>query len=616
MGIVTWVKQWLIKRYTSKDPEKNAFPEQYEQWARDKHGEWRFMLVIDMMQIMKYLPEGVETLGDLLAFIMNRVRQKIAKYKGRASVIVLCWDQKVTEHQCNKVKGICHATRYKGVDFYDEDKGPYLPKTMDGQLPPEWNRFCGNSNLLRRELYPHIYNCCLDSRYIQLHFGQRLVLQGLPGITFENDPEMKAKHFEYLTTGVNNPRSAEALIESQQDLIPWKIEWLPLTKASEQADPDLYNRVYSIEAIPPGVDHRFPNGFLKTGEWVEARNNLGEADLAMMFFDRFYPHMDQVIDINDGDIFPISLLYAQERLQGRTWRNRQLLQLPIPKDRKKKKKKKKKKSEEDEDEEEEKIVILDAPQLALKKKPVNTYCDVNMLYGLVCDDPLFGNAGVQNHIMTLVFMIILGGTDFFQDTFGGIGIPTIVWKTFTAKLDVLHHLIQSTKNIIPDPYALRTVVIDETAWRRFVDWCYVEKHGKAVRNKNKGSLSKKLIKVHLSKRKRKAEHFPDRDTVTGWARRMEYNIDYWYNGVRYQHGATNFPDPFLRVDGVSYYGFDKDEKTGKLAYSSRVSTKVNNTVDEVYSQHFLKAPEKKKRRQKTPSTVQLEQLEQTVKDAF
>lgn len=446
-------------------------------------------------------------------------------------------------------------------------------------------------------------------------------MQGLPGLTFEQVPDMKATHLRYLTTGFNDPRSADALKESMQKLVAWESKWLPITKAQEQEDPDLYNRVYYVEAVPPGVDHRFPNGFLKTDEWPEARNNVGEADLAMMFFDRFYPEFDQVIDINDGDILPIGLLYADERLQANTWRNRQLIQLPIREGNKKKKKKKDPSGEPE-------AVIVDAPQLLAKDKPKYTYCDLNVLYSRVCDDPLFGNHGVQNHVLTLVLMIVLSGTDFFKDSFGGIGIQNTVWRTLTGKLGVLHHLIQSTKNIIPDPYALRDIVLDETAWRRLAYWVYVEKHGKTVRRKNKGELSMKLLKVHLNKRKRETERFPDRNLVRRWGRQVLWNIRYWKNGVRYQTDkagkAINFPDPFLKVNGESFYGYELDHSTNSLRYSVRVSTRTP-PVDEVYSQHFLKGsedgPARKKRlgkqlQQRLPTAQELQKLEKEASTAF
>lgn len=620
MGISKWVKDWLRSRYTSDDPTQNAFPSKFDLWARNADPNWGFVLIVDMMQYMKHKPDSVTTLDELLVYIMGHVRRKIAMYGGRARIIVLCFDQKVTDHKSNYVKQICYKTRYKDVSFYPEDKGPYLPKTLDGQLPPEWNRFCGSSTLLRRELFPLLYNCCLDTRYIQLTFGQRLILQGLPGLTIEQAPDMKENHLKYLTTGFYDPKSADALKESMQRLVQWKPEWLPLTRESEDQDKDLYNRVYSIEAVPPGVDHRFPQGFLRTDEWVEACNNVGEADLAMMFFDRFFPDFDQVIDINDGDIIPISLLYAQERLKGNQWRNRQLIQLPIKPGRKKKR----------EEEQEDGPIIVDAPQLANRDKPKFTYCDVNVLCSRILDDPLFGNHGVQNHIVTMVLMIILSGTDFFKDSFGGIGVQRIVWKVLTAKLDVLHHMVQSTKNIIPDPYALRTVVMDATAWRRFVYWCYAEAHGNAVRNKNKGQMSLKLLKVHLSKRKRENERFPDRNLVRRWGNQALWNLRYWLTGPRFKRDpktglAVNFPDPFLKIQGQSFYGYEIDPVTGNLRFSPRVSTYMP-PVDEVYAQHFFKpphedAPPKKRQRRKQMQQPELDEerlarLEKTAAFAF
>ena len=636
MGIEKWVKQFLKKRYRDrKNPAKNAFPKDPLEWA--KEGERNRMdnvLIVDMMQYMKHKPEDVRTLGDLKQYIMSQVRRRIDSYGGRIEVIILCFDQKVTDHHCNVVKTICYKKRYKNVDFYPEDGGPYLPKQDNGQLPPEWNRFCGNSNLLRRELFPIIYNCCLDSRYIQLRFhktpdgrcfGQTLILQGLPGLTYDRVPGMKDTYATYLTKGFNDPSSVDALKEAMQSLVPWSPDWLPISKEAEEEDRDMYNRVYFIKAVPPGVDHRFPNGFLHTDEWKDARNNLGEADLAMMYFDRFYANQNQIIDINDGDIFPISLLYAPERINGNTWRNRQLLALP----KKGKKKKDPPNREEDPSPPKEDVVIVDAPRLLVKRKATHTYCDVNILYSRICDDPLFGDSGVQNHALMLVFMIILSGTDFFKDSFGGIGVEKIIWKTLTGKFNVFHHLVQSTKNIIPDPLSMRAVVIDEVAWREFAYYCYVEKHGKAVRTKLKRSqdeqISLKDIKVHLSKRKYVSQRFPERNLIRRWGRQILWNLEYWLNGPRYKQDpktlkAVNFPDPFLRVGEESYYGYEKDYETGTMRFTPRVTTQLR-VVDEVYSQHFKQPPPETQPRKKRKivtilSNQTLDQLEHTAKSVF
>lgn len=290
MGIEKWVKAFLKKRYKDKNnPTRNAFPKDPNAWTE---GRVDNVLIVDMMQHMKHKPDEVLTLGDLKQYIMGHIRKRIDLYGGRLEVIVLCFDQKVMEHSCNVVKNICYAKRYKNVEFYPEDGGPYLPKSDNGQLPSEWGRFCGSSNLLRRELFPIIYNCCLDSRYIQLRyyrsptdgrmFGQTLILQGLPGLTFDKVPGIKSSYLQYLTTGFNDPKSADALKEAMQSLVPWNAEWLPITVEAEKLDHDMYNRVFFIKAVPPGVDHRFPQGYLHTDEWKDARNNVGEADLAMM----------------------------------------------------------------------------------------------------------------------------------------------------------------------------------------------------------------------------------------------------------------------------------------------------------------------------------------------
>ena len=575
MGINTWVITWLKKRYP------NAFP-------HDDPG-FGTILIVDMMQYLKYLPEGCTTLGSIKQYVMSQVRRKIESFKGRLRVIILCFDQKVVHHNCHKVKSICHAKRYKNVDLYPLDGSPYLPREDSGKLPKEWNRFCGSSTLLRRELFPLLYNCCLDSKYIQLSFGQSLILQGLPGRTIYQIPDLKSTYLSYMTTGVNDPNHPEAMESSMQKLVLWNVDWLPITAEMENRNPDMYNNVYIVKAVPPGVDHRFPRGFLQTDIWDEAKNNVGEADLAMLYFNRFFPDEDQIISINDGDIYPIALLNTQDRLNGNQFRNRQLLVLPL--------RTRKKKAKE--------AVIVDAPQLLLK--PKFTYCDVNLLYSNVCDDPLFGDKGVQNHIMMLVFMIIISGTDFFSGSFGGIGVEKIVWKTLTGKLDVYHHMVQSTKNIIPDPTAQRDIVIDEDAWRQFTFWCYAEKHGKVVRRNNGGKLTHNLIKTHLSKRK---YTMPDTPLILRWCRQIQWNMEYWINGPR-----LIFPDPFLKINGRSYYGYDLS-KDNKLEYAKKIYLDQRE-VDEVYSRYFAKSKEPThKRPKKLPSKKTIAEFEESATKLF
>lgn len=579
MGIKPWVIKWIKERY----PE--AFPPEDPGFGN--------ILIVDMMQYLKYLPDGCENLGDILAYIMNQVRNKMNQFKGRLEVIILCFDQKVIEHNSHKVKSICYAKRYKNSNLYTPDGSPYLPKSDSGKLPGEWSRFCGNSTLLRRELFPLIYNCCLDSRYLQLNFGQVLILQGLPGRTIYQIPNMKHTYLSYMTTGLNDPRNPEALESSMQRLVLWNREWLPITAQMEEEDPNMYNNVYMIKAVPPGVDHRFPRGYLETDVWADARNNLGEADLAMVFFNRFFPDKDQIISINDGDIYPIALLHAQERLVGSQFRNRQLLVLP--------QKKRKPKAGD--------VVIVDAPRLTLRQK--YTYCDVNMLYSKVCDDPLFGENGVQNHVMMLVFMIILSGTDFFADSFGGVGCKNFVWKTLTGKLDVFHHIIQSSKNIIPDPLAERHVVFDEDAWTRFAHWCYAEKHGPAIKKKTQSDkLTHKQLKLHLSKRKRESEKLPDRNLILRWCRQIQWNIEYWLNGPR-----LIFPDPFKTIDNRSYYGYTLTDDE-KLAFAKRIYT-MQIPVDEVYSRFFFKEQKSKtKKRKELPSEDTIAAFEKSANKLF
>ena len=356
-----------------------------------------------------------------------------------------------------------------------------------------WIRFAGNQLLLRRELYPRLFNAFMDGRHFVPKPGALLVLHGFPGYmewTTMPDPA------PYLVdTRVGSRGEARVL-----DVHLWNAySELPISEDRERRDPDLYNRIYTIENVKPCA--QMPSGGLVRREWVDAKNDISEDECGAFFYDHFFPEADMLIMGNDTDVFMYALMYAKRRIRAGTnaFRNNHILRLPFLKEAmgeedrmdivedetndptyapvdddeaqpaaaaaaaqprwetRKRRVRRSATEEEDQDEEEEDDdggdvfdkgeddgeggAAEDADENELDL-PRYEYWDVNRLFCMVREDREMSEAGVQNHAAFLVLMMILGECDFLRKHMKGVGKDTIVWPLLLKSMRLFSHIVQ------------------------------------------------------------------------------------------------------------------------------------------------------------------------------
>lgn len=250
---------------------------------------------------------------------------------------------------------------------------------------------------------------------------------------------------------------------------PWTVDAdgfgdVPITQRMEENDPDLYTHVVAIVGTQQGI-------------WLEERpdmqNHIGEADSSIFWFDHFYPNVDQLLVINDGDAIPIGLMYARERMVGTQFRNVQTLCLKYSC----------KKPEEGE-------------EWPMGRKPAYDYVDLNELLCATERDAQFTAAGVNNHILPYVMLCILAGNDFFGNYCKGIGLDTII-QTYMEMLPQFANLLQwNNCGFAPSTRDKRRIILDESAFEQLTYHIYLTKYGKAIRKKNKDACDFDLLRVH------------------------------------------------------------------------------------------------------------------------
>jgi hypothetical protein len=544
MGVDTWVRDFLISRY---------------------HGAFSFDLVgtpttctMDFMQFVKSIPDDIHTLNDLVGYFTGIIMGVFSRNPSIMRLIV-CVDRTGIH---SPVKGmVTHVTRYKRVDVLDPDKGPYLPSDETGKVPKPWLGFAASGLLLRRELYPRLFNAIIGGVHKRLAPGKSIILHGFPGRS-EYQVERAAHPYEAGTSSVTNPIKQVRL---------WKKSELPITADDEARDKDLYNRIYFVEHVAPCPG--WPQGMIRRVEWTEGKNAIGEADLAIMHYDHHFPNESHLIFINDGDAFPIMLLYSIERhMSNNSFRNQHFLCLPY----------KKKKGNE---------------FFAEGHVPRYQYVDMNQLYCKIKDDKEMLQAGVQNRILTMVFLIVMSGTDFFKNHMKGIGAQKTIWATFLSKMDVFSHLVQMPKGVPPGTRQVRDIVLDEDAFRQFVHYCYLEKYGKTIRKalaKTGGTLTYDVLASKCASLKRAQTdpkyRLPTRNAIRVWSRQVLWNLLYWKNGPM---GKYHAPDPFEEYDGLPYFGYaynEDDTSTSKYVMAGYVSAR-QKPVDEMMAQHLFRNKE-------------------------
>lgn len=535
MGIPTFVRDYLKAHYVG------AFS--YEL----RSGHMPTVVVYDLMQDIKVLPETIVTMEQTIVYFVNKIKTLFYHHKhgGAIQTVIVCVDRKPPVVK----RLVTHEKRYKNVDVLASKSAPHLPFRPGDPVPLPWIRFAGNYKLLQRELYPRLFNALLQ---LPLKPQQKMILHGFPAYCeWIAVPKQQAYTL--------NTNEAGRVLQ----IHTWTDDDLPLTKVREQQDPDLYNRVYFMEHVPPCAV--FPQGCVLRQQWDEATNAINETDGAMFFYDHWFQNDCMMFSCNDGDAFAYGLLYTYERttLQN-TFRNQHILRLPYKK-------------------------IAGREAFPPDKIPRYEYVDLNVLYQLVKDDSTMKASGVQNHVVTLVFLMIMAGSDFFQDCMKGIGAEKGIWQTFLASLGSFTHLVQESKGVVQStrPTLSRTIVLDEERFRIFVIQCYADKHGAAVKKKSKNdtfTLEELRVHCNTSKRASSDEEYkmPTRNKIRLWARQVLWNLSYYRNAP-----FDKTPDPFetCASDGLPYYPYIRNPITGKPEMSPVVSA-FEKPLDEVYKQHM------------------------------
>jgi len=538
MGLPTFARKYLKETYTT------AF-------SYSLVGD-PTICVYDLMKDVKYMPDEITTLDDVLHYLVNKVKTFMLNTPN-LRVMIVCVDRKPPPVK----RMVTHTGRYKNKDVFEAKNGPYLPMKAQGLVPTPWIRFAGNYKLLQRELYPRLFNAFMDGQHIVPKPGQMLVLHGFPAYS------------EYITVYKQHSNHINTNERGQvRQIHMWKADLeLPITKAMERDDPDLYNRIYVYENVPPC--QQFPQGYLRKEEWLEAKNEINESDGAMFFYDHWFQNENIMFVCNDGDVFSYGLLYSSERVTAQnTFRNNHIICVPYKKTK-------------------------DNEWFAPDQIPRYEYVDLNRLYILIKEDASMMAAGVQNHVLTIVFLLILAGSDFFKEYMKGLGAETVLWKVFFFNIKMFSHMVQSSKGVTPSTRTPRTIVLDEDLFRIFTHYCYVDKYAKPARKKSKTqNLTFEMLEAHC-KTGAKAEkdsdyHMPDRNKIRLWCRQIEWNLLYYKNTP---FGNEHSPNPFEEWDGLPYFPYIKNGETGKPQMVDVVAAR-RKPVDEVYAQHMFATKQK------------------------
>lgn len=497
--------------------------------------------IVDFMMFVKYIPpEGVHIRSQLIDYFVSRTIQVLIVHPSIETLIIL-----VDGKPLDAKRAVAHKKRHleHGIQPLPTDGGPYLPRRdQDAIMQAEhWTAFSKNYLLLRRELYPLLFNAFMSLPISKLRTFQRIVLSGFPGRS------------AWQTVHASAPWEAPRDDQNRQYVVQhW--ENLPITEALEREDPDLYHRAYVLEHRPEGMVQY---------EWIAGKSDISEADIRMFWFAHFYPRHHILFHLNDGDVFSIGLLYAQERLKAiapteRTYvyENWHTVMLPN------------KSTEEG--------------------RPKYTYVDLNKFYALVREYPPMREAGVQNHAATLVALISMAGCDFFNKFLHEMGFKKIIWKTFFNYIALFPKMFMMSEFIpapAPGTRSYRTIVIDEEAFAKYVRLCFSTKYNKDLtRKKLKRAPKVSDIKIRAGKTAQGIARddirfaFPTENETRAYGRAVLWVLEYWKNGV-----MGFLPNCMELYYGMPYYPFWINPATKEPEFITLVCPR-SKPIDEVFTQ--------------------------------
>jgi hypothetical protein len=522
------------------------------------------VLSTDLMQYFKggVVPGYIKYQHQLVDYFVHKIFDLLSM----TDQLIICVDK---ESPVVK-KIVCHAARKdrrcklcKEIDFHPKnqtqprsqfhaectskcfekqilhyEEGPHLPN--DNETPilflDDWMKFALDSRNLRCELYPRIVNALLGCT---IPHGKMIFLNGFP-LKIRKDTNW-------------TPDSVLAPDGYQMTVQYWEYADLPLRNQPDEIF------CHTLKIFDGNRKMFCP----------EMYNTIPEADNSIFFFLQFFPqHYRQTVFINDGDAISIGLLLAQEYARGVDEQGVKIQKHEL---------------------------ILMLPNLTdTFVKDRFEFVNLTTLHTSIWEANEFKMAGVQNPVVTFIFLIILSETDFFQNFCYGIGIKTKwdtdekkrekqtkgIWDTFYDDLSTFSHLVQFYRGE-PSVTEPRRIVIDQDLFRVFIEKCYANKYAKT--KKNLDDLDQ--IRIHCnSKIKDKKRHPPSDEVILRWCRQIDYNINYLINEPRNIH-----LDPFDTYLGYSYYGYTPDNTIVDIVAAKQ------KPVDEVYKRHFLKRKHKKRK---------------------
>lgn len=491
--------------------------------------------IVDFMMFVKYIPEGLTNRGQLIDYFVSRTVEVFITHPTVDTLIVL-----VDGTPMQAKRAVAHQSRHVEHDIkpLSTNGGPYMPKRDQDimMIPDRWIAFAKNYMLLRRELYPLLFNAFMSCRGFKLRVNQRVVLSGFPGRS-----TWEAVHHSAPWEARRDDANRQYVVHQ------WEV--LPITDAMERADPDLYHRTYVVEQRPDK---------LVQYEWERGANDISEADIRMFWFAHFYSRQHVLFYMNDGDAISIGLLYAHERLhsiapveRSYVFHNRHTLMLPNKK--------------------------------SADVKTRFTYVNLNKFYALVREYPPMRQAGVQNHAMTLVCLITMAGCDFFNKFLHDMGFTSIIWNTFFSNIAILTHMAMMSE-IVPislDQRVYRQIVMDEDAFSRFVTLCFAAKYTKDLKDtstlEDLRERAKKTAKGVVRDDPRFA--FPSQNTIRAYNRAVLWVLEYWKNGPQ-----GFIPNCMEKWHDMPYYPFWVNPTTREPEFITVVSP-IPKPVDEVYKRH-------------------------------
>lgn len=505
------------------------------------------VIIVDFMRFIKVLPDDLRIKSWVIKYFVDRVKDLLYDTASSVRFVIVMVDGKPIPVK----KMVAHVDRYKAGVYASKQVNQVYPKDDNEVMPLDWNKFSGNYKLLRRALYPDLFNALLNVVPLP---GQELILSGFPGRTIWTIAEEGERPWEL---------KPSATQQKVRVILPWRQHELPIPKELEKADPDLYHRTFVIRTEPTGIIRKY--------EWEDAKCDISESDIRIFFFDHWFQQSNILIVGNDGDFITIANLYAEERRQTNDpnekdmlFRNNHIISLPY--------------LSKGPDEPLEEMDENDKQHFLHGGSPKDQYIYMNEFHRLVAKDKDL--CKTQHPHLALAFLVIMSKTDFFMDVCKGIGADKGIWPVFLDNIPVFRALVQQAMGVVPNTRTERRIQMDELAFEHFIHLIYLNSHAKG---KDMTYEELKHKTQHTAKGVYKEDtdyHLPERNTIRKWARQVLWNLLYWKNGP-----LGYFPSPFEMWDGVPYYPYWKDPKTGKFEMTDMVSASAK-PVQAIFAQNM------------------------------